>query len=291
LAFGQLYRVICTLLRKALYTDQWFLLFDLHGEALGSVAEFRTLIPPKDRSWADPHIMCRDGTYYVFLEELLHARGKGHISVLEVSSRGEWKGPELVLEKQHHLSYPFVFEWDGHVYMIPETAGGRSIELYECVEFPYRWQHRMNLMKDIDAVDTTVLHYRDRWWLFTNIAENRGSSYDDELFLFYSEDLLGGNWKSHPKNPIVSDVKRARPAGRILEKNGQLYRLSQDCSRIYGYGFNLSRIVVLTESEYEEILIDKVRPDWDKRVEATHSYAEEGALTVIDAFVRRRRLF
>ena len=42
----------------------------------------------------------------------------------------------------------------------------------------------------------------------------------NELYLFYSDNLLSQNWKSHPMNPVISDVKRARPAGKILELNG-----------------------------------------------------------------------
>ena len=105
-----------------------------------------------------------------------------------------------------------------------------------------------------------------------------------ELFLFYSDDLLSGQWTPHPLNPIVSDVKRARPAGSLFVEDGKLFRPSQFCSTSYGYGFDLNEIERLSESEYCERTTMSVRPDWDKKVLATHTYSKQGRLTVIDAF-------
>jgi hypothetical protein len=175
--------------------------------------------------------------------------------------------------------------------MIPESSENRTIELYECLEFPYKWRHKLNMMEGIFAVDTTLLYYHKQWWLFTNIVENEGAGYDDELFLFYSDDVFTNDWKGHPLNPIVSDVKKARPAGRIFQRHGKLYRPSQDCSKIYGYGFNINEIVVLTETEYVEKTISTVKPNWGKSVKGTHTFTYEKGLTIIDAFMRRRRFF
>ena len=51
-------------------------------------------------------------------------------------------------------------------------------------------------------------------------------------------------------NPVISDVKGARSAGKIFERNGILYRPSQCCMPWYGYGIKLNEIVVLTENDY-----------------------------------------
>ena len=40
---------------------------------------------PADRFWADPHVVERDGRYWVFLEEWIYATQKGHIAVLEIA--------------------------------------------------------------------------------------------------------------------------------------------------------------------------------------------------------------
>jgi len=125
--------------------------------------------------------------------------------------------------------------------------------------------------------------------LFTGISENEGSFPEVELFLFFSDELFTSQWKPHPLNPIVSDVKKARPAGRVFEKDGKLYRPSQDCSKSYGYGFDLNRILVLSETEYREERDVAVRPDWDKKIIATHTYGAEGLFRMVDAYAKKRK--
>lgn len=276
--------------KRAFYLDRWFLLYSLHNGSLDGLGSFESLMPPKDRYWADPHIVQREGKYYIFVEEFLRSKNKGHISVIELDGSGKSAVPVTVLEHDSHLSYPFVFEWAGKYYMVPESAAKQSIDLYESVEFPWKWEFKRTLMQNVRAVDTTLLRYMDRWWLFTAIAETPAAAPNAELFLFSSDNLLDGQWKSHPQNPIVSDVKRARPAGAIFVQDGKLIRPSQDCTKGYGYGFDLNEIEVLSETEYCERATVSVRPNWDKNLIATHTYAKRGGLTVIDVFSPARRI-
>jgi hypothetical protein len=248
--------------------------------------DFKKIAPPKDKFWADPHVTQINGTYYIFVEEYSRHKNKGHISVLELDELGNWKAPVKVLEKDYHLSYPFIFEWNDKFYMVPESRANKTIDLYECTEFPYKWIFKQCLMENVSAVDTTLFHYSNKWWLFTAIAENEAAAPNVELFLFYTDDIFSGEWTPHPQNPIVSDVKSARPAGSLYIKEGKLFRPSQDCSKTYGYGFDLNEIEILSETEYCERKTLSVRPNWDKRILATHTFASRGNLTVIDAFTR-----
>jgi hypothetical protein len=241
-------------------------------------------MPSKEKFWADPHIIQVNEKYYIFIEEFLNSKNKGHISVMELDELGNWKAPVKVLEKDYHLSYPFVFKWNDRFYMVPESLGNKSIDLYECIEFPYKWNFKQHLMNNVSAVDTTLIHYCGKWWLFTAMAENEAAAPYVELFLFYTDDLFSGEWKAHLQNPIISDVKSARPAGSLFLKDGRLFRPSQDCSKAYGYGFDLNEIMILTETEYREKKISSTRPNWDKSILATHTFANCGNLTVIDVF-------
>ena len=58
---------------------------------------------------------------------------------------------------------------------------------------------------------------------------------------------------------------------------------------MYGYGFDLNEIVILSETEYDEKTVTSVRPDWTDKVIATHTYANRGGLTVIDALTHRSK--
>jgi len=278
-------------LRSLLFVDQWFVLyaFSKRPGFSSSIWRFRELMPPKDRFYADPFIVQREGAYYVFMEELRYANNRGFISCCRIDEGGKVAEPVPVLERPYHLSYPFLFEVSGDLYMIPESSQNNAIELYRCVEFPAKWEKHSDLMQGVSAVDATLHEEQGRWWMFVNIREQEGASSLDELFLFHAADPLAGAWTPHPMNPIVSDVASARPAGRIFRHHGRLYRPSQDCAKGYGYGVKINEIVTLTDAEYEERTVTGIEPDWAPDVRAAHTFNFEGRLTVVDSVRRRFR--
>ena len=210
---------------------------------------------------------------------------------MEIDQDGKVQKPSQILVKDYHLSYPSVFMIDETYFMIPETSSQKTIELYECVKFPFEWKFRMNLMEGIIAVDTTPFYYHDKWWLFTSVCENEGAFPETELFLFYSDIFFTKIWKSHPLNPIISDVKIARPAGDIFMDDGKIYRPSQDCSRNYGWGVNINEILLLTETEYLEKKVSDIKPDWDQKIMGIHTFARKGSMTIVDAVRKNRKIF
>lgn len=285
-------RQIC---KKVLYSDSfnWMLLFeinDVEDVLFNSFGRFKKLYSSKDKFWADPFVIARNGKFYIFVEEFIYRTDKGHISVLELDNTGNFLSSERIIDRPYHLSYPFIFEVNDNYYMIPETSQNKTIELYKCMEFPDRWEFTKNIMDNISAVDTTLLFHNNKWWLFTSIDDtNSISGGSTELFLYFTDDFFSGNWECHPCNPIISDIRTARPAGKVFIRDNKMYRPSQDCSVRYGKGFNLSEITVLTETEYDEILLKKVEPDWDKRLKGAHTYNFDKNFTIIDVYSYRRR--
>jgi hypothetical protein len=274
-----------------LYFNQWVLMYHFNDtQALStSFYRFKTMIPPKDRFWADPFVIKKDGIYYIFIEELLYKRKKGHIAVITMDGRGNYSQPVKILEKDYHLSYPFVFEEDGTHYMIPESKDNDTINLYRCVDFPLKWEFVKVLIADITAVDSTLLKHNGIYWLFANVQRNRGASPLDELFIFYAGSLLSDQWISHPQNPVISDVKQARPAGRFFVYKDLLYRPSQNCSKRYGYGMKINQVIELNEKTYVERNIDSIYPSWDKNLLSTHTLNSADDFTIIDALMKRRK--
>lgn len=275
------------------YLEQWILLFSFkkNNEMSTSFWRFKQLTPPKDRFWADPFVVFHDGTYFIFLEELIYSQGLGHISYVTLDKTGKYSQPIPIIEADYHLSYPYVFEHEHEYYLIPESSGNRSVDLYKCTQFPDQWEQVQTLMRDVAAVDATVLWHQGKWWMFVNIRENEGASSLDELFLFYSPTLLSDEWTPHAANPIVSDVSSSRPAGKIFMRNGQMYRPSQNCSHRYGYGIKIQHIELLSENEYREQCVSEIKPNWDPKILATHTLNCEAGLTVIDGVLKRFRLF
>lgn len=66
---------------------------------------FKEIIPPKDRFWADPHVIQADGHYYVFVEEYIYRTRRAHISVIEMDEQGNCQEPIRVLEKNNTEEY------------------------------------------------------------------------------------------------------------------------------------------------------------------------------------------
>jgi hypothetical protein len=275
-------------LSSLFFIDQWVIMTSRGGnyDTLQWSA-FHPLVPDKDRYWGDPFIIARGDRYYVFIEEKIYATGLGRIACLTLDREGRFLSNQVVLERPYHLSYPFLFGQGGETFMIPESAGNRSIELYRCVGFPDRWEFVKTLMQDIYAVDATLLNHENRYWLFANVKENGGSSLD-ALHLFYADSLFTDQWTPHPRNPVVRDIRSARPAGRIFTQDRKLIRPSQDSSHRYGYALRFNHILKLNENEYVETGVFTFRPPGGKTL-ATHTFNQAGGMTAIDAIIRRRK--
>src|SRR5215203_2578238 len=275
-------RAASRVLEKLSSFEQWVLAYRINQ------AEFKYLVPPSDRFWADPFPIRAGGKYYIFFEEYLNRVGRAHISVIEVDHNGIVSGPTEVLKMDCHLSYPFVFEWRGDYYMIPETGDKNAVELYRSVSFPFEWQPAQVLLEAKCPLDTTLIEVNGTWWMFVNIQEEGVKVNWDELHLYYSDSPLGP-WKPHARNPVVSDVRSARPAGRLFWSDNILYRPSQDSSMRYGYATTINRITSLSPTEYSEAEVSKILPDWDKDILGVHTLNVVDGLTVIDCLTKRSR--
>ena len=211
----------------------------------------------------------------------MYSRPYGHIAVMQLQKDGSVSPTRPVLIKDHHLSYPFLFEYEGVLHMIPEGGGGRAIEVYECEQFPDRWRKKATLMRDLNYVDATLFEHQAKWWLL--VAIKRGVyALNRDLFAFWADTPLTDQWTPHPCNPVVRGLTSARPAGRVFEMDGKLFRPSQNCLIRYGYGLRINEIVRLNEKHYEERLITEVKPDWEAGIRANHHIDWRDGMLVMD---------
>jgi hypothetical protein len=264
-------------------SPQWFLAIRRRtpDHRFDDASGYQLLLPPKDRFYADPCLFERDGKTFLFFEDLRYSEGRALLSCCELSPEGQPGPPFEVLRRPYHLSYPFLFEENGEIYMIPETKENRTVELYRATSFPAEWTLEAVLLSGIHAVDATIHKADGKYWMFVGLSNGRFSNCD-ELAIFFS-DALTGPWVPHPANPVVSDVRRARPAGALFrDEDGRLLRPSQDCAKAYGYAIVFSEVLTLTETEYEERPIARLNPDWVKGNQGTHTYTRTGQFEVID---------
>lgn len=272
-------------LRKSATRDQWGLLIRAKSAEI-SWEGFQPVSPPRDRLWADPFPYEREGQAHIFVEELLYKKKRGHIACLSLDEDGRIIKNQIVLERPYHLSYPFIFEHRGEFYMLPETSANSSIEVYRCARFPDQWEYHATLMQSMRALDTTLIEHAGRWWMFTTVVEPGHSGWD-ALHIFYADDPLSNSWKPHPLNPVISDIRSARMAGRLFRLDGSLIRPAQDCSRRYGYAINFKRITTLTTTEYAEAPMNRLEPQGEILAAHTFNFSQNWA--VMDMTIRRKK--
>jgi len=234
-------------------------------------------------SYADPFLFSAQGRTFVFVEELDQHSGKGVISAAEVVGDGLAQRPVPVLERPYHLSYPVVLKDGDDIFLLPETSANAKLELYRAVEFPWRWAFDSVLIDDMALADATPVYYQNRWWLFAAAAEH-GTTDQDELFVFYS-DRLRGPWRPHARNPVKSDCRSARPAGRLVVRDGRLYRPAQDCERRYGTGIVWHEIVELDPNRYTEREVARFEATGAGALKGVHTVDQSGSIQVLDVNV------
>lgn len=233
------------------------------------------------RYYADPFVVLRGDVAHVFCEEVPFATGKGVISHFTIDAKGHASTPRAVLEQPYHLSYPFVFEKDGEVWMIPESSSARTVELYRAERFPDRWVKHAILLDNVLADDATLFEKDGRLWLFAAIRDWQASSWD--ALGLYHADRLTGPWAAHPANPVLLDPTSVRPAGALFAHRGQTIRPAQDCAHGYGRGLAFCRIDRLDEEGFAQSVLTRVVPQ-TRGIKGVHTYNRAGTFEVIDLF-------
>ena len=233
--------------------------------------------------FADPFPVKINEVVYLFVEEYLYPTRKGVISLLKYEN-SEFKYIGIVLDLPFHLSFPFIYQENDEIYMIPEQAHSNLIGLYKATDFPLKWELHKVLLEDVDAADTILIKIENVYWLFTNIDRTQTKIHSSELHIFYNYEL-NTNWLPHPQNStqkICSFGKRN--ASEIFQKNGKLYRFGQiQGNSFYGRGIALFEIKI-NENEYSEILINDFYPDFSSKIKGLHHISSTGDLTFIDCY-------
>jgi hypothetical protein len=247
-------------------------------------AAFQVLTGGTHSYLADPFPFRHQGQDFIFVEQYLYSKNRGCIAVVAADRNGTVGAPQIVLEEPHHLSYPFVFEQDGQIWMIPESGAARNVCLYRAAEFPYRWTREACLIEGIESCDTTLLHHNGGFWFFVSPRLWK-STFWDVLSLYRAESLTG-SWTPHAENPVLIDATLSRPAGSFIRRGGRTLRPVQDCARGYGSAVTFCQIDALGESEFAQTPVGRIRSG----TFGCHTYNRRSGLEVIDLFGHIRGL-
>lgn len=277
-------RVTRRRLRRAAFRRQWFPGFRRRrGDGLpqDDPRPWRVVSPPADRYWADPFVFESDGETLVFIEQVRDVDRRGELAVGRLEPDGNLSALEPVLSAEHHLSYPYVLRDDGGTFMIPESGEARRVELWTATDFPTGWTRAAALLEGVWAVDASVVRHGGLYWMWVNQSFD-GGRVDDETFLYFS-DRIDAGWTPHPRNPVVSDARRARPGGRPFLLGDALIRPSQDCTGGYGSRVVFNAVELLTTEDYRERPIGTLGPEWAPgRNLGAHTYTFDGSWEATD---------
>ncbi|XP_071713851.1 glucosamine inositolphosphorylceramide transferase 1-like [Rutidosis leptorrhynchoides] len=206
---------------------------------------------------ADPFLYVQGDILYMFFETKNSITMQGDIGVARSYNNGaSWEQMGVLLDEEWHLSYPFVFDYNGQIYMMPEGSKKGDLHLYRAVEFPLKWKLEKVILNR-PLIDSFIMEYDSKYWLFGSDHTRVSTKKNGELEIWYSNSPLGP-WKQHKKNPVYNTDKKtgARNGGRPFVYNGNVYRPGQDDGETYGKRVRVYKIEVLTPYEYKEVEVD-----------------------------------
>ena len=202
----------------------------------------------KTISHADPFIFkTDDGRINILFESVSSYNLNGKISLMVCNDLLDPVLEKVVLDTNAHLSYPYVYNENGKIYVFPESAFSGTLCCYEFDQVKRTFTNKKEIIK-LPLLDSTILKYENRYWLFATML---GETFNSDLHIFYSDSLLGP-YKAHEGNPVKKQLNGARPAGNFIEVDGNIYRPAQNCSNYYGESITINKIKSLTITQFEE---------------------------------------
>ncbi|KAL8255353.1 hypothetical protein R6Q59_033574 [Mikania micrantha] len=191
---------------------------------------------------ADPFLYAQDDILYMFFETKNPITMQGDIAVARSTDNGvTWEQLGVALDKDWHLSHPYVFNYNDQIYMIPNGSGKRDIRIYKAVEFPLKWKFE-KIILNRPLVDAFVIQHEEMYWIFGSYQHQVTYT---SLEIWYSRSPFGP-WTPHKENPVLGP----RNGGRPFFYNRHLYRLSHD-ERVHAL-----KIEVITANNYKEREVD-----------------------------------
>lgn len=241
----------------------------------------RWLPPPaRGQSRATPFGWTKEENLNVLYEKSQQDTDNGVIARLRPKRDNNLKRSRTVLETAGHLSYPFILEHEGKVYVIPEQVQSGKVDLYLLDDEGSSLTLVRTLLEQA-LCSPTLFQFEGRWWLFGTDA-----SMPDTLLLAFHADHVEGPYIPHLLNPIKMDIRSARPGGMPFHHDGGLLRPAQDSS-IAGGRIIINRITTLTPDRFNEKLVKRMEPVPGPWSYGLHTLSALGDITLVDGMRKR----
>ena len=248
-------------------------------------------IPFDGNCWyADPIMIEHAGKTCLFMESYDMRTRLGSIAVSVFGEDGKLSAPHLIIQEPYHMSFPMVFHWNGGLYMIPETSGNRSLNLYRCQGDITRWTLEVSFPVADALVDTAVLACgEDHVELLTSaLNPHNALSCKWQKYTLYRD---GASYRLEPDvvfNSTDAYDKGYRMAGSLVRDNGAVILPTQESTDVdygaYLYLNDFSDGDVTAMPVLKKVTADNILlPDVPQKEQiGVHSYALSDRFEVID---------
>lgn len=262
-------------IRKKATAPHWEIAWRRIGE------ERYHVIPNPSWGWcADPFLVMHGGKLYLFAEIFLWKTERNGVIAYCIFEGNKWSDWVVTMDKNWHLSYPYVFSQNGKLFMCPETRRLGEVALYQLVDFPDKWKKVRIYISNVEYVDSTFLEVDNKQYMI---------SYDKPK----GEEGSGRGIICKVTDNDVCDVKTFsedlegnRCGGQIIYKDGKKIRVGQNCKEIYGGGLIFYEIDQVepcyVEHEIYRINPEDIKSDSVHDVIGVHTYNSCAGIEVVD---------
>ena len=270
--------------------DCWYI--GIRKAELGAILhDYKTpfhILKLNKNGWtADPFLFVKNGDIYIFGEYYDYRLGRGIIAYAKYNEKtrqiNDWE-PAIV--EPYHLSFPYIYEKDGDVYIIPESNHANCLCRYKAIEFPRKWKKSI-IDKGHRLADTALFSIDNQSYGYT--LQRKMSDpyiYESKIFIDKNEciEYIDGYYNDDPST--------RRLGGAFFESGNSLVKVAQDCSHFYGEALVFSNFYKNENGFQEEILL-RLSPEmlvFDRSIEpcGIHTYNAAGGYEIID--IKSRRL-
>lgn len=199
---------------------------------------------------ADPFLVSFDGKHHLYYELFGRHREPTGVIGHSVSTDGgdSWSYDGVALDPGCHVSFPFVHEHEGRLWMVPNLNPGDdpSVLLYESADGS-SFEPVSTLTRTNDTpTDRVVFRYDGRWWLLVAVSGDTV-----KLCLFHAAKLTDEDWTPHQQNPVIVGEPRI-PAGSPHVGDESILLFFQDGPKHYGESVHAYTITELSPRTYAD---------------------------------------
>ena len=277
---------ICKKITNIFFVEQWnigILNFPINQIFQKEIKISWLKSPAKSRFHADPFGFEIEGKKFIIFEDYSRFFRRGRIAIANFDGQ-KLINKKIILDDKKHLSYPFIIQQQGLIYMVCESFKSKELNLYEIDKKTLEVKKIHEIFADKKVIDPTIIFHQNKFWLFYTSSDGDVS----HLNIAFADSLFS-DFKDHPKNPVKIDKTSSRPAGTPFIIDGKIYRLAQNCSNTYGGAVVINRIIELNTENFSEELVKEIGPDLQSEYNrGLHTISEFGDLTLVDG---KRKIF